>query len=52
MERKFLALRNDLTALLCSNQRDGGRRGYLRYLVQLISQSNNHQARSRVIYNT
>jgi hypothetical protein len=30
-ENKFPGLGNELTALFCSNQRDGGRRCYLRY---------------------
>jgi hypothetical protein len=48
-ENEFPGLGNDLTAFLCSDQRDGCRRGHLRYPVQIISQSNNHRARSRPI---
>ena len=50
-KNKFPSLRNDLTALLYSDQRDGGRQGYLQYPVQLISQSNICRAKSRLIYN-
>jgi len=50
-KEKNPSLGNDLTALLCSDQRDGGRRGYLWYPIQLITQINNHKAKSRLIYN-
>jgi hypothetical protein len=49
-ENKFPGLRNELTALFCSNQRDGGRRCYLWYLVQLIAQSDNKSTRPRLIH--
>ena len=41
-ENKFPSFGNELTALFHSNQIDGSRQCYLRYLIQLISQGNNN----------
>jgi hypothetical protein len=50
-ENKFSSFGNELTALFCSNQRDGGRRCYLRYPIHLIAKSNNNNTRPGLIHN-
>jgi hypothetical protein len=50
-ENKFPGFGNELTALFCSNQRDGCRRCYFRYPVQLIAQINNNSMRPGLIHN-
>lgn len=48
--KKIPSFVNELTTLFCSNQRDGGRRCYLQYPIQLISQSKNNNARPWIIH--
>jgi hypothetical protein len=49
-ENKFPSFGNELTAFFCNNQRYSGRRWYLWYHVQLISQGNNNTVRSGLIH--
>ena len=49
-EDEFYGLGNDLTAFLPNDQRDGGRRCYLWYPIQLIFKSNNNSVSPTLIH--